>query len=72
MSWIENISSLIWVIELSFRQFFSVFADFVDYQSLIYIGELLIVVWVIGIISRIRVKPKEIDTIIKVEKRIKE
>ncbi len=43
-----------------------------DYQSLINVGELMIVVWVIGIISRIRVKPKEIDTIIKVEKRIKE
>ena len=56
MSLVENISSLIWIIELSLRQFFSVFARLVDFQSLIYIGELMVVVWAIGWMSRIRVK----------------
>ena len=67
MSLIENISSLIWAIELSLRQFFSVFARLVDYQSLIYMGELLIVVWAIGLMSRVGVKPKkaEIESLVK-------
>ncbi len=60
MSW-EQISNLIWMVELSLRQFFSVFANLVDYQSLIYMGELMVVVWSIGWMSRIGVKPKKIE-----------
>ena len=57
MSWEQIISNLIWTIELSLRQFFSVFARLVDYKSLISIGELLVVVWAIGWMSRVGVKP---------------
>ena len=71
MSW-EQISNLIGAIELSLRQFFSVFARLVDYKSLINVGELMAVVWAIGVIGRIRVKPKKVETKIIVEKTIKE
>ena len=72
MSWGQIISNLIWTIELSLKQFFSVFANLVDYKSLIYIGELLVVVWAIGVIGRIRVNPKKVETKIIVKKTIKE
>jgi hypothetical protein len=72
MSLIENISSLIWAIELSFRQFFSVFANLVDYPSLIDIGELMIVVWAIGWMSRIGVKPKKVEVKIITERIVKD
>ena len=62
MSLVENISSLVWAIELSLRQFFSVFANLVDYQSLINVGELLVVVWAVGWMSRVGVKPKKVET----------
>ena len=61
MNVVEIISNLVWTIELSLRQFFSVFARLVDYESLINVGELLVVVWVIGWMSRIRVKSKKVE-----------
>ena len=67
MSLVEIVSNLVWTIELSLRQFFSVFANLVDYKSLISIGELLVVAWAIGWMSRIGVKPKkvEIESVVK-------
>ena len=67
MSWEQIISNLVWTIELSFRQFFSVFANLVDYTSLISIGELLVIVWAIWWMSRVGVKPKkvEIESVVK-------
>ena len=61
MTWEQIVSNLIWTIELSLRQFFSVFANLVDYKSLINVGELMVVVWAIGWKSRIRVKPKKVE-----------
>ena len=60
MSW-EQISNLVWMVELSLREFFSVFTRLVDYKSLINVGELLVVVWAIGWMSRVGVKPKKIE-----------
>ena len=71
MSLVEIIINLIWTIELSLRQFFSVFARLVDYKSLISIGELLVVVWAIGWMNRVGVKPKKIEIESMVKKTIR-
>ncbi len=61
MSWEQIISNIVWTIELSLRQFFSVFANLVDYRSLINVGELVVVVWAIGWMSRVGAKPKKVE-----------
>ncbi|MFC1803273.1 hypothetical protein ACFL0D_04825 [Thermoproteota archaeon] len=61
MTWQEIMTNLVWTIELSLRQLFSAFARLVDYKSFINVGELIVVVWAIGWMSRMGVKPKKVE-----------